>query len=96
MVEFSSSKRESMLKGALEQVPHLQRMAYQNSEFKGWLDRTTAAVKAEYGDNSPELRRFTNAAGKAFVVGTETGRQQEYARQIEAYEDVLKSLLGIQ
>lgn len=95
MVEFSSSKRETMLKQALEQVPHLQGLSYRNSEFKGWLDRTTASIKAEYGAESSEVRRFTNAAGRAFVVGTETGKEQEYQRQLESYEDVLKALAGI-
>ena len=96
MVEFSSSKRESMLQGALDQIRHLQSLSYHNTEFKAWLDRTTASIKSEYGDASSEARRFTNAAGRAFVVGTETGKEQEYQRQLESYEDVLKSLLGIQ
>ena len=96
MVEFSSSKRETMLKQALEQIRHLQGLSYRNGEMKGWLDRTTASIKAEYGEGSSEARRFVNAAGKAFVVGTETGKEQEYQRQLESYEEVLKNLLGIQ
>ena len=96
MVEFSSSKRETMLKQALEQVSHLQGLPYRNGEFKGWLDRTTAALKTEYGAESSEVRRFVNAPGRAFVVGTETGRAQEYQRQLESYEEVLRALLGIQ
>ncbi len=96
MVEFSSTKRETMLKQALADIRHLQGLSYHNNEFKGWLDRTTASIKAEYGEGSSETRRFVNAAGKAFVVGTETGKEQEYQRQLESYEDVLKSFLGIQ
>jgi hypothetical protein len=96
LVEFSSSKRESMLKQALEHIRHLQGLSYHNSEFKGWLDRTTASIKSEYGEGSSEARRFVNAAGRAFVVGTETGKEQEYQRQLESYEDVLKAFLGIQ
>ena len=94
MVEFSSSKRETVLKQALEQVPHLQGLPYRNTEFKGWVERTTAALKTEYGAESGEVRRFVNAPGKAFVVGTETGKEQEYQRQVESYEEVLKALLG--
>ena len=96
MVEFSSSKRETMLKQARDQIRHLKGLSYRNNEMKGWLDRTTASIKAEYGEGSSEARRFINAAGRAFVVGTETGKEQEYQRQLESYEDVLKSLLGIQ
>ena len=94
MVEFSSSKRETMLKQALEQVPHLQGLSYRNSEFKAWVDRVTASLKAEYGVESGEVRRFVNAPGRAFVVGTETGKEQEYQRQLESYEEVLKALAG--
>ena len=94
MVEFGSSKRETMLKQALEQIRYLQTLPYRNNEFKAWLDRATAAMKAEYGAESGEVRRFVNAPGRAFVVGTETGKEQEYQRQLESYEDVLKSLLG--
>jgi hypothetical protein len=94
LVEFGSSKRETLVKQALEQVPHLLSLPYRNGEFKGWLDRTTNMLKTEYGAESAEVWRFTNAPGKAFIVGTETGREQEYQRQLEAYEEVLKSLVG--
>jgi len=96
LVEFSSSKRETLLKQVLEQISHLQGLSYRNNELKGWLDRTTTAIKTEYGAESSEARRFVNAAGRAFVVGTETGKEQEYQRQLESYEEVLKALLGIQ
>ena len=94
MVEFSSSKRETMLKQALEQLRYLQTLPYRNTEYKGWLDRTTASMKTEYGEASGEVRRFVNAPGRAFVVGTETGKAQEYQRQLESYEEVLNALLG--
>ena len=91
---MADTKKITVVKQALEQVPHLQGLSYRNSEFKGWVDRVTASLKTEYGAESAEVRRFTNAAGRAFVVGTETGKEQEYQRQIESYEDVLKALLG--
>ena len=91
---MADTKKITVVKQALEQVPHLQGLSYRNSEFKAWVDRTTASIKAEYGDESSQVRRFVNAAGRAFVVGTETGKEQEYQRQLESYEDVLKALLG--
>ncbi|MBI2851087.1 MAG: hypothetical protein HYX80_08635 [Chloroflexi bacterium] len=94
MVSFGSSKRETLVKQALEQIRYLQTLPYRNNEFKPWLDKTTAALKVEYGAESVEVRRFVNAAGKAFVVGTETGREQEYQRQLESYEEVLMGLVG--
>ena len=91
---MAETKRETLVKQALEQVPHLQSLPYRNGEFKGWLDRTTASLKTEYGAESGEVRRFVNAPGRAFVIGTETGKEQEYQRQLESYEEVLKALVG--
>lgn len=94
MVSFGSSKRETMINQVLEQLRYLQTLPYRNNEYKPWLDKTTAALKTEFGPESAEVRRFTNAPGKAFVVGTETGREQEYQRQLEAYEEALNGFLG--
>ena len=94
MVSFGSSKRETLVKQALEQLRYLQTLPYRNNEFRPWVDKTTAALKAEYGAESIEVRRFVNAPGKAFVVGTETGREQEYQRQLENYEEVLRAMVG--
>jgi hypothetical protein len=95
VVEFSSPKKQSeLINKALAEIPHLQGLPYKNTELKAWVDKTAAALKAEFGDGSSEFRRFINAPGKAFVVGTETGRQQEYYRQIDCYEETLRSLLG--
>ena len=91
---MADTKRVILVKQALEQIPHLQQLSHRNGEFKGWVDRVTASLKAEYGAESSEVRRFTNAPGRAFVVGTETGKEQEYQRQLENYEDVLRALLG--
>lgn len=91
---MADTKRVTLVKQALAQVPHLQSLPYRNGEFKAWVDRVTAWLKAEYGAESGEVRRFTNAPGRAFVIGTETGKEQEYQRQVESYEEVLKSLLG--
>ncbi|MEK7354285.1 MAG: hypothetical protein AABZ77_07260 [Chloroflexota bacterium] len=91
---MADTKKTTVVKQALEQVPHLQGLPYRNGEFKAWLDRTTASLKTEYGAESSEVRRFVNAAGRAFVIGTETGKEQEYQRQLESYEDVLKALVG--
>ena len=94
MVEFRSSKRDTLLRQTLEQVAYLKTLPYRNNEYRPWLDRTLASLKAEYGAESSEVRRFTNAPGRAFVVGTETGKMDEYQRQLESYEEVLKALLG--
>ena len=91
---MADTKRVTLVKQALEQIPHLQSLPYRNGEFKAWVDRVTASLKAEYGAESGEVRRFVNAPGRAFVIGTETGKEQEYQRQVESYEEVLKALLG--
>jgi len=91
---LADTKRVTLVKQALEQIPHLQSLPYRNGEFKAWVDRVTASLKAEYGAESGEVRRFVNAPGRAFVIGTETGKEQEYQRQVESYEEVLKALLG--
>jgi len=81
------------VKQALEQIPHMKSLPYRNGEYKAWIERVITSLRAEYGVESSEARRFMNAPGKAFVVGTETGREQEYQRQLDCYEEVLKSLL---
>ncbi len=96
MVEFGSMKRENLLRRGLEQIEELKRQSYHNKEYRAWLESFIGSLKLEYGENAREVSRFVAAPGKAFVVGTETGKEQEYQRQLESYEDVVKSLLGIQ
>ncbi len=95
MVEFSSVKRETLLRRGLEQIEELKRQSYHNKEYKAWLESFTASLRAEFGAESGEVRRFVNAPGRAFVVGTETGKEEEYQRQLECYEEVLKGMVGM-
>ncbi len=87
-------KQLGLLKQALDEIAYLRTLPYKNGEFGAWKNKVTHILEMDYGSDSPELRRFLNAPGKSFVVGTELGREQEYQRQLDCYEGALKSIVG--
>ncbi len=90
---MDKAKQLELLKQRLDEIPHLRGLHFRNGEFTAWKNKVCQILESGYSKDSAEYRRFVNAPGKAFVVGTETGRTQEYYRQLECYEDALKSLL---
>jgi len=83
------------LKQALEAIPRLRSLNYRNAQLDGWLNGVSQVLETAYGKNSPELQRFSNAAGVSFKVWTEYGQEQEYQRQLDCYEETLKAIAGI-
>ncbi len=85
-------KETAMIKQALDEIPRLRKLHYSNTDFRVWKDETLRTLESTYGQESNEYRRFVNSPGKFFVVRTEMGLGEEYNRQLDCYEDVLKSL----
>ncbi len=81
-----------MLKQALDEVPNLRTLRLGNYELPMWRDRVCRMLESAYGKESAEYNRFVNAPGTAFIVRTEMGQDQEYHRQLDCYEEALKSL----
>ncbi|MFH1383035.1 MAG: hypothetical protein ABIH70_09135 [Chloroflexota bacterium] len=84
---------KEQLQQALDEIPHLRGLSVVSPEYISWKARVTRLLNEAYGDDSAESRRFANAAGTTFRVGTPTGRQQDYDWQLDCYADVLKSLI---
>ena len=91
---MDKAKQVEQLQQALEGIYHLRALHYSNGEFTAWQNRVSQMLELAYGKDSAECRRFINAPGKAFLVRTETGQEQEYHRRLDCYEEVLKSLIG--
>ncbi len=82
-----------MVKQALDELSNLRELRFGNHELPAWIDRVCRMLELTYGKESAEYNRFVNAPGKAFIVRTEMGQDQEYHRQLDCYEESLKSLL---
>ncbi len=82
-----------MLNQALEGLADLRTLQFGNHDLPAWKDKVSRMLELAYGKGSVQFNRFVNAPGKAFIVGTDMGRDQEYHRQLDCYEEALKSLL---
>ena len=91
---MDKAKQEELLKQALDEIPHLRGLHFRNGEFTMWKNKASRMLESAYGLESIEYRRFVNAPGKAFIVLTEMGQEQEYNRQLDCYEEALKSLIA--
>ncbi|MBI4180418.1 MAG: hypothetical protein HY528_00625 [Chloroflexi bacterium] len=90
---MDKEKPVAEIKQALDEILDLRRLNYKNSQLTAWLNKVSRTMEAAYGKDSAEYRRFVNAPGKAFIIRTELGQEQEYHRQLDSYEEVLKSLI---
>jgi hypothetical protein len=86
-------KTLDLLQQSVDEVPRLRTLRFHDGEFTAWRDKVLRTLKSAYSEESAEYRRFLNAPGKSFIVRTETGQQEEYARRLECYETALKALL---
>lgn len=91
---MDKAKQVELLREAVEEIYHLRTLHYRNGEFAAWKDRVSKMLESAYGNESAECRRFVSAPGKAFIVRTELGQEQEYHRCLDCYEEALKSLIN--
>jgi len=84
----------ALFKQSSGKIPHLRNLYYRNDEFKSWKESVLRILEQIYGKDSPEYRRFLNAPGTSFSVGTESGREQAYQYQLDCYEEVLNGLVS--
>jgi hypothetical protein len=91
---LDKAKQVELLTQALNEIPHLRVLHFRNGEFAVWKNKVCQILESDYGKESAEYRRFVDAPGKAFVVRTELGQEQEYHRQLDCYEETLKSLIN--
>lgn len=92
---MDTTQVNEQLKQALDEISGLRSLSYSNGEYNGWKSKVQRILETAYGQNSYQARRFTEAPGKSFVVHTELGLNQEYARQLDCYQGVLRSMLGL-
>ncbi len=91
---MDKAKQVELLKQALDEIPYLRPLHFRNGEFTAWKNKVCQILESDYGKESAEYRRFVNAPGKAFIIRTELGQTQEYYRQLECYEEAIKSLMN--
>ncbi len=91
---MDKAKQVELLKHSLNEIPHLRALHFKNGEFTVWKNKVCQMLESGYGKESAEYRRFVNAPGKAFIVLTELGQEQEYHRRLDCYDEALKSLIN--
>ncbi len=91
---MDKTQQTEMLKQALDEIPSLRARHYSDGALAEWKNKVSRMMETAFGAESTQYRRFINATGTAFIVRTEMGQTQEYHRQLDCYEDVLKSLLS--
>ncbi len=91
---MDKAKQVELLKQTLYEIPHLRALHFKNGEFAVWKNKVCRMLESDYGKESAEYRRFLNAPGKTFIIRTELGQEQEYHRQLDCYEEALKSLMN--
>lgn len=91
---MDKEKQVEEIKQALDEILDLRRLHYKNGQVTAWQNKVCRMLEATYGKESAEYRRFVNAPGKAFIIRTELGQEQEYHRQLDCYEEVLKALIN--
>ncbi len=91
---MDKAKQVELLKQALDEISHLRALHFRNGEFTVWKNKVCQILESDYGKESAEHRRFINAPGKAFLIRTELGQEQEYQRQLDCYDEALKSLIN--
>jgi len=91
---LNKAKQVELLKQTLNEIPYLRALHFRNGEFTVWKNKVCQILESDYGKESAEYRRFVNAPGKAFLILTEMGQTQEYHRQLDCYEEALKSLIN--
>lgn len=90
---MDKAKQVELLKQTLDEIPQLRALHFKNGEFAVWKNKVCRILESDYGKESAEYQRFLNAPGKAFVIRTELGQEQEYQRQLDCYEEALGSLI---
>ena len=90
---MDKQEQTDLIRLSIDGINFLRTLNFRNSEFPAWMARVTELLQRVYGEDSPEYKRFMNAPGKVFVVRTETGLAQEYARKLDCYESALRSLV---
>ena len=91
---MDKAKQVELLKQKLDEIPYLRALHFKNGEFAAWKNKVCQMLESDYGKESAQYQRFVNAPGKAFIIRTELGQEQEYGRQLDCYEEVLKSLIN--
>ena len=91
---MDKAKQVELLTQALNEIPHLRTLHFRNGEFAVWKNKVCQILESDYGKESAEYQRFVSAPGKAFIVLTELGQTQEYHRQLDCYDEALKSLIN--
>lgn len=75
-------KTLELLKGALDEVPRLRKLHYANAEYNLWLYKVFDILKAGFGPESDEYKRFAESVKPEKRVGTEWALQRWYDRRL--------------
>jgi len=75
---LDKAKQVELLKQKLDEIPYLRALHFKNGEFAAWKNKVCQMLESDYGKESAQ----------------ELGQEQEYGRQLDCYEEVLKSLIN--
>jgi uncharacterized protein (TIGR02391 family) len=86
---MDKKKAIELLQQAINDIPHLAALSWDNQEFKLWRDKILDILEASFGHNSTEYERFSGAFPNVISFDD----QQDYWDELKMRETALKSII---
>jgi len=88
LYRMDQGKAIEMIKAAIDELPHLWTLRYDNQEFKLWYDKVCNILEAAFDKSSWEYHRFARAVTVHWGIS-----KQAYNSYLKDYETALKSII---
>jgi len=87
------SKTLELIEDALREVPNLQKLRYDNAEYDLWRYKVVDILKAGFGPESDEYKRFVESIKPKKRAGTQRELQSWYNRRLTKRAAALLSII---
>jgi len=87
---MNKSQALKYLEEAIDKMPHLKTLSWNNREYKLWRDGVLDVLEASFGSKSSEYANFLWACP---IRTLGYGSQEEYLEDLQAYETALESTI---
>jgi len=91
---MDKKKAIELLKQALNEIPSLKELHYDNQEFKLWRSKISDIIKA--GLDKDDYNKYTSASPSVILIRgmfPDNRYQQEYVENLTRYETAIKSII---
>jgi hypothetical protein len=92
-MKMDLSKTLGLIEDALREVPSLRKLHYNNAEYDLWLYKVADILKAGFGAESDEYKRFTESVKPEKRTGTQWQLQTWYDRRLTKRAAALLSII---